>query len=510
MVPKNLPTGGLAISPGDAAAPARGGILTVKIAVDTAADLSKAIKEGIKTGIEIALSAAENELTLWEAREDDKIQKMEWLKELEDAVGDEAILRVAIFKEIQTLAGLSDQYRAKVSEGVRLIDERAAFNKRVAAKTQTGRYQDMTFRVARNHALQNYRAAFDLAARYAYMAAKAYDYETNLDPSDPGSAQDALLSIIKARTVGQFDGEPRLGKGGLSEALAKLNANYQTLEGQLGINNPELETGKISLRTELFRILPKGASQPSNGFPNPGEDSDALWRATLQQARVDDLWQLPEFRYHCNPLAGIDAGPQPALVFRFGTQIYAGKNVFGKSLSGGDHTYDPSRYATKIRASGIWFSDYQSGDVVNDLPATPRVYLFPAGSDIMRVPNVGDPDAIRTWDVVEQQIPVPFPSVSSTLDTCDWIPLLDSLNGRMGDPRKFSMLRAYHDGTSEVNMDELSFENRLIGRSVWNTGWVLIIPGSMLNADPNEGLDRFIAQVSDIKLVFQTYGFSGN
>jgi hypothetical protein len=49
-----------------------------------------------------------------------------------------------------------------------------------------------------------------------------------------------------------------------------------------------------------------------------------------------------------------------------------------------------------------------------------------------------------------------------------------------------------------------------VGRSVWNTGWTLIIPGRTLNTDPDEGLDRFIEQVSDIKLVFETYGFSGN
>ena len=38
----------------------------------------------------------------------------------------------------------------------------------------------MAFRIFRNDALQKYRAQFDLAARYVYLAAKAYDYETNL------------------------------------------------------------------------------------------------------------------------------------------------------------------------------------------------------------------------------------------------------------------------------------------------------------------------------------------
>jgi hypothetical protein len=114
------------------------------------------------------------------------------------------------------------------------------------------------------------------------------------------------------------------------------------------------------------------------------------------------------------------------------------------------------------------------------------------------------------WKVIDQRIPVPIPAVSATLDNAAWTPLLDSLNGRLGDTRKFSALRAYHDGTSTVNMDELVSDTRLIGRSVWNTEWMLIIPGRMLNTDPDEGLQRFINQVSDVKLVFETYSHSGN
>ena len=51
---------------------------------------------------------------------------------------------------------------------------------------------------------------------------------------------------------------------------------------------------------------------------------------------------------------------------------------------------------------------------------------------------------------------------------------------------------------------------RLVGRSVWNTEWVLIIPGQTLLANPNAGLDKFIDEISDIKLLFQTYSYSGN
>jgi hypothetical protein len=84
------------------------------------------------------------------------------------------------------------------------------------------------------------------------------------------------------------------------------------------------------------------------------------------------------------------------------------------------------------------------------------------------------------------------------------------LDGRIGQQRRFPSFRAYHDSGEAVNFDELVTDSRLVARSVWNTGWTLIIPGRTLNADPDVGLDRFIEQVSDIKLIFQTFGFTGN
>jgi hypothetical protein len=51
---------------------------------------------------------------------------------------------------------------------------------------------------------------------------------------------------------------------------------------------------------------------------------------------------------------------------------------------------------------------------------------------------------------------------------------------------------------------------RLIGRSIWNSKWKLVIPAKTLLADPNQGLNRFINSVKDIKLYFITYSYSGN
>ena len=56
----------------------------------------------------------------------------------------------------------------------------------------------MAFRIFRNDALQKYRAQFDLAARYVYLAAKAYDYETNLLGGDNGAGREFLTDIVRA------------------------------------------------------------------------------------------------------------------------------------------------------------------------------------------------------------------------------------------------------------------------------------------------------------------------
>ena len=60
-----------------------------------------------------------------------------------------------------------------------------------------------------NDALQKYRAAFDMAARYTYLAATAYDYDTNLLRTDSQAGGEFLGDIVRERSLGQIlDGEP--------------------------------------------------------------------------------------------------------------------------------------------------------------------------------------------------------------------------------------------------------------------------------------------------------------
>ena len=106
-------------------------------------------------------------------------------------------------------------------------------------------------------------------------------------------------------------------------------------------------------------------------------------------------------------------------------------------------------------------------------------------------------------------VPVPFPVTPQSLSDPNWLPLADEFTTALCAIRRFDRIRAYND-SGEFTPDEALYSSRLIGRSVWNTTWTLIIPGGTLLADARDGLDAFYESVKDIKLFFQTYSYSGN
>jgi hypothetical protein len=411
-------------------------------------------------------------------------------REVEKLLREEAPMRIEVFNQAEVLQQSVRRFQIVLARGERLIEERVAFRQRAAAETQEARYQDMAFRIFRNDALQKYRAQFDLAARYVCLAATAYDYESNLLGDEGGSGRQFLTDLVRHRSLGQMEGGlPVAGVRGLADPLARMVQNFDVLKPQLGFNNPQTETGRFSLRNELFRIGAGGA---------------AAWQSELIRHRVANLWDLPEFRRYCRPFADESAGPQPGLVIRFPTCILFGRNFFGWPLAGGDSAYDPTLFATKVRSVGVWFSDYNGAG----LSQTPRLYLVPVGADVLRPPS-GNILTLRFWRVVDQRLPVPFPMGFSDLQNPAWIPANDSVLGSFADIRRFSSFRAYHDSGS-LNPSEMATDSRLIGRSIWNTDWLLIIPGGTLLNNADQGLDTFINSVSDIKLFFQTYSYSGN
>lgn len=474
---------------------------TVKLVLDTVADgldivgsATDAAKEDVEQVAGIDTFINDQSLELYNIQ-----------GEIDQLAREEPLLRAEIFARAEAIKQLKGDYDATLAEGQRLMDRLLVFRKDGAEDIQLYRFRDMAFRIFRNDALQKYRASFDLAARYVYLAAAAYDYETNMLGGDRESGQAFLTNIVRERNIGQIlNGQPMPGSPGLADTLAQLKLNFDVLKGQMGFNNPQAETNRFSLRHELFRI------------PD-GPEGDAEWRRKLESMRVPDLWSVPEFRRYARPFAPESAGPQPGLVIEFPTTVTFGLNFFGWDLGAQDSSYDSSQFATRIRSVGTWFADYADLPLADD----PRIYIFPTGADVLRAPN-GNNFETREWQVIDQAIPVPFPIGSSDLEDYAWNPS-DTLSGSGTELRRYSRLRAYHY-SEPFDDSQVTSDSRLVGRSVWNRRWVMIIPGGTFLNDPQEGLETFINGrripgggnardgdgVDDIRVFFKTYAYSGN
>ncbi len=171
------------------------------------------------------------------------------------------------------------------------------------------------------------------------------------------------------------------------------------------------------------------------------------------------------------------------------TTVTSGLNFFGRELGGGDSTYDPTNFVTKIRSVGVWFNNYDASGLSN----TPRVYLLPVGADVLRAAGATD-FGTRQWQVVDQALPVPFPIGPTSLSDPDYIPA-NALSDSFVSVRRFSRFRAYHD-SGGFNPAETTTDSRLIGRSVWNTRWLLIIPGETLQANIWKQDGKFIGTLT--------------
>ncbi len=418
------------------------------------------------------------------------------------------------------LMNAQEAFATVLALGQNTLGKRERLRKQANNRIAVGRYQDMAFRTFRSDALARYGSAFDLAKKYTYLAAMAYDYETALGMSTTNSGNSFFRDIVGARALGFMDdGKAQLGgihgDGGLADILARLKANWLVLKGRLGINNPQTETGWLSVRTELFRIPPTGATAAT------------AWQNQLSTYLVDDLLSHSEFRRYCLPFeSSTGLKPQePGLVIPFSTTIDFARNVFGWPLAGNDNAFDSSHYATKIRKLGVRFVGYnQTSNAVAALANTPRIYLIPAGFDVMRSPGT-DGDELLAYNVVDQVVPLPFPIGTSSLDEPDWMALYDAFTGN-GDPlasiRRYPSLRAYHDQFSYSD-DAMISSTRLVGRSVWNTRWLLIIPAGTFHANRDFALKALIQGadlngdgkldqpgISDIQIGFEVYSNSGN
>ncbi len=435
---------------------------------------------------------------------------------------------------LQALDDAKRQFRALVADGDRIQAEREIFRQRSAALVQGFRTRDAAFRIFRNEKLERYKTLFDLAARYAFLTANAYDYETGLLHTRQGS--EFINRIVNSRALGVMrNGEPQFagsntGDPGLSSVLAEMKADFDVLKGRLGFNNPNGYGTTVSLRLEKERII-------------PATDGDSAWQDVLERARRANILDDSDVLRYCMQIDRGNGLPVPGIVLEFSTTIEDGVNLFGQVLAGGDHYFDTSSFATKLFAVGVAFEGYVGMDnpVANtsavgtaggysppdpntsflgskSLAATPGIYLIPVGVDSMRSPPLGDGSEIRSWNVDDVAIPLPFNIGGSDLSTKALWQSNQSLSEQLFSIRKHPAFRPVstvaafgNDIYFGTTLRQSQFtNNRLIGRSAWNTKWKLVIPGHKLLGDPNEGLDRFIQTVKDIKLRFVTYSYAGN
>ena len=394
-------------------------------------------------------------------------------------------------------------YQKIVAEGEELQCERERLRIQWAADLSQARYRNMMFQIMRSDELQRYNEAFELAAKYVYLAAKAYDYETGLLKSDSANTagSEFMSAIVRARSLGRFtaDGQP-LGGGsagdpGLADILFRMDENWSVLKGRLGFNNPQHDLDTFSLRADLF-----GKVADASG--------DAAWRQALANCWVEDLRTHPAFAQYCQPFDPMQA-VEPGFAIPFRTVIAARKDLFGNDLKGGSTAYSSTYFATKLRAVGVWI---EGTNAKGALPVRPEVYLIPSGLDYMRVPvksSTSSAVATRTWSVVDQVLPVPYELGDSDWEANDWSMLKDVFANELCVTRRHPAIRA-NVGATFDEQATMTYNARLIGRSVWNDQWYVIIPAASLNADSARAKANFLDTVRDIHLNLKTYSFSGN
>ena len=414
---------------------------------------------------------------------------------LQTAASDINTAAMAIQQALADLTTAETAYRAEIYRGQMLQEERELWRKQVSNKATQQRYLDMFNRVQRNNALVKYSTAFDTAQRYVFELAKVYDYETGLLSSDPQSGKQFLADIVATRSLGTEGLATSSGTtdGGLWDVVTRMKANWDVLKGRLGVNNPDKPEKWFSLRYELFRIKPDASG-------------DEAWRRELRKYWQPDIYAIPEIARHCQPLQSENATAlrEPGLVIPFPTSINNAENFFGKTLQGGESQFSSADYATKIAAVGVDFAGYDrlTTQTATGLATEPNIYLVPVGTDYMRAP-AGTARKVLGWTVVDQVMPLPYTIGSAQLDDEAWISTMRGLDGTSDSAatiRRHSTMRAGGDFTS----------TRLVGRSVWNDKWLLVIPASSLNADRVRALDTFIGGVGDIKLGIKAYSRQGN
>ena len=515
---------------GSVGAPAKGAIKTAELSAKAAIISGAASAQSILGNFEIASLVQRAAIDTMKSMEGREVWVKESVLQLDLKLKELNVSLYGIADASLSYGGSKAHYRNLLAKGLRIQEEREMFRQNTARTVQNFRTRDAAFRVFRNEKLERYKALQDMASMYTFLAAQAYDYETGLLGTDEG--RKFINRIVNSRALGVVvDGEPQFagsntGDPGISSVLAEMKNDWSVIKGRLGFNNPDQYATSLSLRNEKYRIL-------------PGQRGALQWGDVLEGARKQNIMNDGDVRRYCMQVGFEDDRPVPGLIIEFSTTIKKGENVFGLPLAGGDNQFSSSNFATKIWSAGIAFEGYvgMSEQNTNDqgglspsnptpiwldptaLSKNPYVYLIPVGKDFMRSPPLGDTSKVRSWTINDVAIPLPFNIGNSEHSSKKLWQSSASLTEELFAIRKYQPFRAldsFDTVTPNTSIwktdgyDGSATSRRLIGRSVWNSKWKLVIPGYTLLNDPEEGLDRFIQTVEDIKVHFNTYSYSGN
>jgi hypothetical protein len=504
----------------DATSPIRGAAKAVAVATQIVSKLVAASYLGKSREEELKMIEIQNDLTYQMLLRDYDYESAQMyydlrMMTLEAITHSETLMQLSI-----THQRALQKVQNVLAKGDRILAEREIFRQRAAAIIQGYRTKDLSFRIFRNEALEQYRSLFDLASRYTYLAAKSYDYETGLLGTSTG--QGVFSAIVASRSLGDLTGgvpqstTSTLGDAGLAGSMARLSADFSVAEGRLGINNPDQNGTLFSLRHELFRILDDDSQT----------DDDAAWQQTLEQHIVSNLMNDPDAATLCRNLKKTDGSAVPGILIPFSSAIAQGHNWFGLPTAGGDHGYSTSSYSTKIYSAGMVLKGYVGMDPyafgtpnaggpatsgADVLSATPYIYLIPTGTDHMFAPPLGDTGEVRTWQVHDQALPLPYNLGASDFNSVQFFNANGTLSEQPWINRKHQAFRAVNDPAFFYSTMPAEFtSSRLVGRSVWNSGWKIVIPAFTLLNNEQEGLNRFVRSVKDIQIFLRTYSHSGN
>jgi hypothetical protein len=391
--------------------------------------------------------------------------------------------------------------RQSIERGRLILRNRRRLETRTEGALLEERWTDMSFRVFRNASLKNYRAFFDIAARYVVLAARAYAYE--FDARSDG--EDALAGIYRERRLGSASG---LG-GGLQSVLNRLDAAVTVNN----FNRPLETLGErsFSLRRNLLGI---GADD----FPN----DDLKLRAFLESQIVDRIEDLVEINELAQVSVGRDYGP--GIVLSFATEIDS-RNFFGRGpeLPFGNSNFSLTRNA-KIRSYAIRLDGVDASLGTDPESGTVFVYLLPAGESVLREntnkPRIED-ELITPWAVVDQFLPVPPLALNSDFSRRSYNPWRSAAQA---SGNFLNEIKRQRDSEAQIELgqsnDKTRFNTNLAGRSAWNTRWLLVIPGKQWTSSTDVSeirrrLLQFIygtradpAQhvgITDIRLIIQAY-----